>query len=157
MQNIIKKINKKINLCLKNSINNNIIINLYLDIGKILSQQDISYQNWFEIEDGIRKEFGLMVCFSRKNLNQMVKLYMYSIDSIEKKYILTDIDWNTYLYIFRMKKWKEYILVALQNKLNRREMEYYVKTGKIKKINQNYIDPSFEELQELQNKLNKNK
>ena len=153
MQKIIEKIIQKTYFCLNKTINNEDIINLYLEIGEILSKDDISYQNWFEIEDGIRKEFGVMVCFSRKNLNLMKKFYLYSK---EINYSLYELDWNTYLFLLKMKKYKEYIEIALKNHLNKREVEYYLKNGQIKKIRKNYIDPSLEELQDLQNKLNKN-
>lgn len=154
MKKSIENINKHIDILLNNKISNQNIISLYIKIGEILSKIDkITYKNWFEIEDGIRKKYGLMICFSRKNLQKILKFYKYSLTT--NLYLLNN-DWNTYLYILRYKNYNQLIKIAVNNKLNKREMEYYIKNKEIKKIKQTYIDPSLEELQKLKDNLVKN-
>lgn len=154
MKKISDKIIKEIDLFLKNEINNNNIINLYLKVGEILSTlSNITYTNWFEIENDIRKQFGLMICFSRKNLNYMLKFYQYSLNTKENLY---NIDWNTYLFILKHKDYKDLMMITLKENLNKRELEYYIKNNNIKRIPKQYIDPSFDELTKLQDYLNKN-
>lgn len=154
MKKISDKIIKEIDIFLKNEINNNNIINLYLKVGEILSTlSNITYTNWFEIENDIRKQFGLMICFSRKNLNYMLKFYQYSLNTKENLY---NIDWNTYLFILKHKDYKDLMMITLKENLNKRELEYYIKNNNIKRIPKQYIDPSFDELTKLQDYLNKN-
>lgn len=89
---------------LDKDLNNIELLNMYYEIGKTISENEI---NILDLEIYLKSIFGLVISFSRRNLRNMIKLY--------KKYSKNDLinleqyKWIQIIEILNNKKVNEYI------------------------------------------------
>lgn len=142
---------KKIKNFLEEKINTKKVIELFYDIGKILDENHFSYYQIAILDMEIRKQYGLIISLSKKNLIKIVKFYQLSknipIETLNK------VDWNSYLILINKKNYEELISLYIKNKMNKRELEYYLKTNKKMKITMKYKDPATDEFIKLKQNI----
>lgn len=148
-----EKINQRIKLFLNDEITSSKVIELFYDIGKLLNDDKFNYYRISALDNFLRKEYGLIICFSKKNLIKILKFYQLCSNISKEK--LPKIDWNSYLFIINKKNYTELIDICINHNMNKRELEYYIKTNKFLKITMNYNDPATDELLKLQENINK--
>lgn len=130
--NYIKQIQKLIEDTLKNEITNSNLIELYYQIRKILIQT--KNKNLMELEMELKKEYGIIIGFSRRNFINMMKFYeFYKKDNLS---LLKTIPWKNHLVILRQKD-KNLLNICIDYSLNIEELEHYIKTKEVKRINSN--------------------
>ena len=125
MEEILKKINKiledkKDYLYVKEEI-----IVVYFMIGKYLDKKN--YNAVYQVEDILRKKYGLLIGFSRRNLNNIIKFY-----SIYKNYdinIIKKISWNLHLIIMKQKNKDELLEYCLKYNLTKNDLNKIIKKG----------------------------
>jgi len=132
---------------LKEDITCDKVVQLFYEIGNILIENEVNYHTLFKVEDLLTNRYGKTISFSRKNLNTMI-LFSKTYDALNK---ITKIDWNTHLFVLKRKNKEELLDIIIQNKLNKRELEYYLKYNKVKRIEMNYEDPATSELKRIKN------
>lgn len=149
--NMNNEIMKKIDQFLSKKIDMGKVIELFYEIGKVLNDHHFSYYQISLLDMEIRKKYGLIISLSKKNLIKVVKFYQISQNiPIE---VLKKIDWNSYLILINKKNYEELIKIYIQNKMNKRELEYYLKTNKQIKITMKYKDPATDEFLKLQQSI----
>ncbi len=125
MEEILNKINKiledkKDYLYVKEEI-----IVVYFMIGKYLDKKN--YNAVYQVEDILRKKYGLLIGFSRRNLNNIIKFY-----SIYKNYdinIIKKISWNLHLIIMKQKNKDELLEYCLKYNLTKNDLNKIIKKG----------------------------
>lgn len=146
-----EQINNEIRLFLNNHIKSKDVINLFYKIGEILNNNKANYYRIILLDSYLRKKYGLIISLSKKNLIKIKKFYNICKDiDLEK---LNKVDWNSYLLILNKENYKELIDMYINEKLNKRELEYYIRTGKKLHITMNYMDPATEEFIKLQESI----
>ena len=126
-------------------------INLFYKIGEILTENKANYYQLILLDSYLRKKYGLVISLSKKNLIKIQKFYKISKNININK--LNKIDWNSYLIILNKENYEELIDMCIEEKLNKRELEYYIKTGKKIHITMRYNDPATDEFLKLQESL----
>ena len=149
-----EQINKEIEMFLKQKISSKEVINLFYKIGEILTNNKANYYHLLVLDSYLRKKYGLVISLSKKNLIRIQKFYKLCKDININ--ILNKVDWNSYLIIINKENYKELIDIYIKEKLNKRELEYYIKTGKKLHITMRYTDPATSEFLKLQENLIKN-
>lgn len=103
------------------------IVNIYYILGKYLNENKKSYNLIYEVEDILRKKYGLLIGFTRRNLNNMVKFYKiyqnYDINKLKK------ISWDLHLIIMKQTNKKELINYCLKYNLNKESLNKIIKNG----------------------------
>ena len=146
-----EQINKEIELFLNKKIKTKDVINLFYKIGEILTTNKASYYQLLVLDSYLRKNYGLIISLSKKNLLKIQKFYKISKDiGLDK---LNKIDWNSYLIILNKENYSDLIDMCIKEKMNKRELEYYIKTGKKIHITMHYNDPATDEFLKLQESL----
>ena len=116
---------KQIEQLLEKKITTGKVIELFYNIGKILDENHYNYYQLAKLDILIRQKYGLMISLSRKNLMKIIKFYQISKEIPLKK--LQKIDWNSYLLLINKSNYEELIDIFIENKMNKRELEYYIK------------------------------
>ena len=101
------------------------IIVVYFMIGKYLDKKN--YNAVYQVEDILRKKYGLLIGFSRRNLNNIIKFY-----SIYKNYdinIIKKISWNLHLIIMKQKNKDELLEYCLKYNLTKNDLNKIIKKG----------------------------
>ena len=142
---------KQIEQLLEKKITTGKVIELYYNIGKILDENHYNYYQLAKLDILIRQKYGLMISLSRKNLMKIIKFYQISKEIPLKK--LQKIDWNSYLLLINKSNYEELIDIFIENKMNKRELEYYIKTGKMMNICMKYKDPATNEFLKVQQSI----
>lgn len=103
------------------------IVNIYYILGKYLNENKKSYNLIYEVEDILRKKYGLLIGFTRRNLNNMVKFYKiyqnYDINKLKK------ISWDLHLIIMKQTNKKELINYCLKYNLDKENLNKIIKNG----------------------------
>lgn len=146
-----EQINNEIELFLSKKIKQEDVINLFYKIGEILTKNKANYYQLILLDSYLRKKYGLVISLSKKNLIKIQKFYKISKNININK--LNKIDWNSYLIILNKENYEELIDMCNEEKLNKRELEYYIKTGKKIHITMRYNDPATDEFLKLQESL----
>lgn len=141
----------QINQFLSAKINTPKVIELFYNIGKTLEENHYNYYQISVLDIEIRKKYGLIISLSKKNLIKIIKFYQISKHIPLKT--LKQVDWNSYLILINKKNYEELINLYIKHKMNKRELEYYLKTGKHIKISMKYKDPATDELIKLQQNI----
>lgn len=103
------------------------IVNIYYILGKYLNENKKSYNLIYEAEDTLRKKYGLLIGFTRRNLNNMVKFYkIYQNYDIN---ILKKISWDLHLIIMKQTNKKELINYCLKYNLDKENLNKIIKNG----------------------------
>lgn len=103
------------------------IVNIYYILGKYLNENKKSYNLIYEVEDILRKKYGLLIGFTRRNLNNMVKFYkIYQNYDIN---ILKKISWDLHLIIMKQTNKKELINYCLKYNLDKENLNKIIKNG----------------------------
>lgn len=116
---ILNIINEEIR---KNKIN---IVELYWKMGKVLTYQNYSYKEIIKLERFLQTHYGIMVGFSRRNLNNIKKFY----NTYDEKMLslLKKVDWYKHLWIMRNgNDEKEFLLQCAS--------EYYLEIEDLKQL-----------------------
>lgn len=142
---------KQIEQLLEKKITTGKVIELFYNIGKILDENHYNYYQLAKLDILIRQKYGLMISLSRKNLMKIIKFYQISKEIPLKK--LQKIDWNSYLLLINKSNYEELIDIFIENKMNKREIEYYIKTGKMMNICMKYKDPATNEFLKVQQSI----
>mgnify|MGYP004574879941 CR=1 FL=1 len=142
---------KQIEQLLEKKITTGKVIELFYNIGKILDENHYNYYQLAKLDILIRQKYGLMISLSRKNLMKIIKFYQISKEIPLKK--LQKIDWNSYLLLINKSNYEELIDIFIENKMNKRELEYYIKTGKMMNICMKYKDPATNEFLKVQQSI----
>ena len=142
---------KQIEQLLEKKITTGKVIELFYNIGKILDENHYNYYQLAKLDILIRQKYGLMISLSRKNLMKIIKFYQISKEIPLKK--LQKIDWNSYLLLINKYNYEELIDIFIENKMNKRELEYYIKTGKMMNICMKYKDPATNEFLKVQQSI----
>lgn len=142
---------KQIEQLLEKKITTGKVIELFYNIGKILDENHYNYYQLAKLDILIRQKYGLMISLSRKNLMKIIKFYQISKKIPLKK--LQKIDWNSYLLLINKSNYEELIDIFIENKMNKRELEYYIKTGKMMNICMKYKDPATNEFLKVQQSI----
>ncbi len=142
---------KQIEQLLEKKITTGKVIELFYNIGKILDENHYNYYQLAKLDVLIRQKYGLMISLSRKNLMKIIKFYQISKEIPLKK--LQKIDWNSYLLLINKSNYEELIDIFIENKMNKRELEYYIKTGKMMNICMKYKDPATNEFLKVQQSI----
>lgn len=142
---------KQIEQLLGKKITTGKVIELFYNIGKILDENHYNYYQLAKLDILIRQKYGLMISLSRKNLMKIIKFYQISKEIPLKK--LQKIDWNSYLLLINKSNYEELIDIFIENKMNKRELEYYIKTGKMMNICMKYKDPATNEFLKVQQSI----
>lgn len=142
---------KQIDQLLEKKISTGKVIELFYNIGKILDENHYNYYQLAKLDILIRQKYGLMISLSRKNLMKIIKFYQISKEIPLKK--LQKIDWNSYLLLINKSNYEELIDIFIENKMNKRELEYYIKTGKMMNICMKYKDPATNEFLKVQQSI----
>ena len=142
---------KQIEQLLEKKITTGKVIELFYNIGKILDENHYNYYQLAKLDILIRQKYGLMISLSRKNLMKIIKFYQISKEIPLKK--LQKIDWNSYLLLINKSNYEELIDIFIKNKMNKRELEYYIKTGKMMDIYMKYKDPATNEFLKVQQSI----
>ncbi len=142
---------KQIEQLLEKKITTGKVIELFYNIGKILDENHYNYYQLAKLDILIRQKYGLMISLSRKNLMKIIKFYQISKEIPLKK--LQKIDWNSYLLLINKSNYEELIDIFIENKMNKRELEYYIKTGKMMDICMKYKDPATNEFLKVQQSI----
>ncbi len=142
---------KQIEQLLEKKITTGKVIELFYNIGKILDENHYNYYQLAKLDILIRQKYGLMISLSRKNLMKIIKFYQISKEIPLKK--LQKIDWNSYLFLINKSNYEELIDIFIENKMNKRELEYYIKTGKMMDICMKYKDPATNEFLKVQQSI----
>lgn len=146
-----EQISKEIELFLSKKIKSKEVINLFYKIGEILTLNNANYYQLILLDSYLRKKYGLVISLSKKNLLKIQKFYKISNNIDINK--LNKIDWNSYLIILNKENYIDLINMCIKEKLNKRELEYYIKTGKKIHITMHYNDPATDEFLKLQENL----
>lgn len=135
---------------LKKEITNNSFIEMYFNIGKILS--DKNYKEFQLLELYLKNKYGIVIGFTKRNLNNMKHFYNF-YKNIDLNYI-NNISWKTHLLIINK---KDISLLNIVNnyRLNKSELEYYLNTNEIIKKNIYEVDDMLIEFINLKNTLDK--
>lgn len=133
MEEIIKKIDNIIeNECDYKYIKEEIVLIYYL-LGEYLLKNKKSYNLIYEVEDILRKKYGLLIGFTRRNLNNMVKFYnLYQDKNIDK---LKKISWDLHLIIMKQSNKEELIDYCLKYNVSKNSLNKIIKNG----FNKKYI------------------
>ena len=148
-----EEVRSEIEKLLKQEITEAKVVQLFYYIGKILQQNTVTYYELSILDSYLRDQYGMLISLSKKNLIRMMKFYQMSYTIPLSK--LSKIDWNCYILLINKKDYTTLIQVCSQHHLNKRELENYLKTGRISKIAMHYKDPATEEFLKLQINLNK--
>ena len=104
------------------------LVEIYYDIGKYLyNNKNKSYKIIYDTEQLLRNKYGLLVGFSRRNLNNMLKFYeTYSSYDIKK---LREINWNNHLIIMKQNNKDELINYCLKYNIDKENLKKIIKSG----------------------------
>lgn len=123
MDSIIKQINELLNEEDYDKISSK-IIEIYYNIGKYILNE---HKNIYEIEDILREKYGLLIGFTRRNLNNMLKFYkIYSKYDINK---LKKIPWNLHLIIMKQEEKEKLINYCLNYNISKENLNKIIKNG----------------------------
>lgn len=123
MDSIIKQINELLNEEDYDKISSK-IIEIYYNIGKYILNE---HKNIYEIEDILREKYGLLIGFTRRNLNNMLKFYKtYSKYDINK---LKKIPWNLHLIIMKQEEKEKLINYCLNYNISKENLNKIIKNG----------------------------
>lgn len=132
------------------------VIDLYWKIGKELNEQKYNYNELIKLERFIQMHYGVMVGFSRRNLNNIKKFY----NTYDEKIIplLKKVDWYKHLWIMRNgNDEKEFLLqCASTYYLEIEDLKQILKDKDIsryKKLEKPNNDEMLKELINLKNKI----
>ncbi|MBE6159865.1 MAG: DUF1016 domain-containing protein [Lactobacillales bacterium] len=133
MEEIIKKIDNIIENKYDYKYIKEEIVLIYYLLGKYLYNNKKSYNLIYEVEDILRKKYGLLIGFTRRNLNNMVKFYsLYQNENINK---LKNISWDLHLIIMKQNNKKELIKYCLKYNIDKKSLNKIIKNG----FNEKYI------------------
>ncbi|MBP3461013.1 MAG: hypothetical protein J6K21_01190 [Bacilli bacterium] len=100
------------------------LIELYYNIGEYIYKKN---KNIYEIEDILRNNYGLLIGFTRRNLNNMLRFYkVYNNYDINK---LKRIEWNLHLIIMKQENKDELINYCLKYNINKDNLNKIIKNG----------------------------
>ena len=135
MDTIIKMIDNLINRKEYKIIQEDIIV-IYYEIGKYITINNI---NMYSVEDILRKKYGLLIGFTKRNIKNMIKFY-----NLYKNYdinILKKISWDNHLIIMKYKNKDELIDYCLNYNIDKNNLKKIIKNGFNKKyINNSYLE-----------------
>ena len=100
------------------------IVILYFNLGKYIYNNKC---NIYQIEDILRKKYGLLIGFTRRNLMNMSKFY-----SIYKNYdinILKLISWDNHLIIMKQQNKDELLNYCLKYSIDKNNLRKIIKNG----------------------------
>lgn len=133
MEEIIKKIDNIIDNKYDYKYIKEEIVLIYYLLGKYLYDNKKSYHLVYEVEDILRKKYGLLIGFTRRNLNNMVKFYdLYQNNNINK---LKKISWDLHLIIMKQNNKEELINYCLKYNIDKKILNKIIKNG----FNEKYI------------------
>lgn len=108
-------------------IQENIII-IYYEIGKYIVENNY---NIFNIEDNLRKRYGLIIGFTKRNIKNMIKFYnLYKEENVDK---LKKISWDNHLLIMKCDNKKELINYCVMYNIDKYSLKKIIKYGFDKK------------------------
>lgn len=123
-------------------INNEKQIAMYYEIGSFIKQNKLNVKN---IDLFLKDKYGIVIAFTDRNLNNMVKFSRYDKKQLEK---LKKITWKNILLI--MKNSDELIDICLEYKPTKQQLEEYINHHKkLKKNDIIELDDTLEELMNL--------
>lgn len=103
------------------------IVRIYYMLGKYLKENKKSYNLIYEVENILRKKYGLLIGFTRRNLNNMVKFYeLYQNYDINK---LKKISWDLHLTIMKQDNKNELINYCLKYNIDKVNLNKIIKNG----------------------------
>ena len=124
-----------------NNINNEKQIQMFYEIGNIIRSNNI---NVIELSLYLKKQYGVVIAFTDRNLNNMIKFSNYDKSLLNK---LKQITWKNILLI--MKNNQDLIDICIKYKPTKKELEDYI--NKDKKLKKNDIIELDDMLEELKN------
>lgn len=131
MEEIINKIDKIIKNKYDYKYIKEEIIIIYYMLGKYLKENKKSYKLIYEVEEKLRKKYGLLIGFTRRNLNNMVKFYnLYQDKNINE---LKKISWDLHLIIMKQINKEELISYCLKYNIDKNNLNKIIKNGFDKK------------------------
>jgi len=140
------EIHKIIKNNLNKNINNELLISMYYQIGLTIKNKNI---NTKELELFLKSKYGLLITFSQRNLNNMLKFSEYSEKQLKK---LQKITWKNILVI--MKYDDSLIDICIKYNPTKLELENYIKQNKTLKYNENIeLDDTLEEIKKLKKNM----
>jgi len=140
------EIHKIIKNNLNKNINNELLISMYYQIGLTIKNKNI---NTKELELFLKSKYGLLITFSQRNLNNMLKFSEYSEKQLKK---LQKITWKNILVI--MKYDDSLIDICIKYNPTKLELEKYIKQNKTIKYNENIeLDDTLEEIKKLKKNM----
>lgn len=139
MEEIIKKIDCVIDNKYDYKYIKEEIVLIYYLLGKYLYNNKKSYNLIYEVEDILRKKYGLLIGFTRRNLNNMIKFYnLYQNKNIEE---LKKISWDLHLIIMKQKNKEELIDYCIKYNIDKKSLNKIIKNGfKEKYISNNIFE-----------------
>lgn len=129
MDKIIKKIDNLINDNLKYNELYPKLIEIYFEIGSYLfnNKNKFNYKIIYDTEQKLRNRYGLLIGFSRRNLNNMIKFYEtyhdYNIDILKK------INWDKHLIIMKQQNKNELMEYCINYNITNNNLRKIIKNG----------------------------
>ena len=137
MDNIDKTINKYID-----NIDNDKQIMMYYQLGNIIKEKKLNIRT---VALYLKEKYGIVIAFTDRNLNNMVKFSNYTKEDLTK---LKKITWKNILVI--MKHSDDLIDICLEYKPTKQQLEDYINHNKnLKKNDIIELDDTLEELMNL--------
>ena len=100
------------------------IVEIYYEIGKYIIEENY---NIFKMEDNLRKEYGLLIGFTRRNIKNMIKFYKtykdYDINVLKK------IPWDNHLIILKTNNKDELLNYCLKYNIDKYDLKKILKKG----------------------------
>lgn len=162
MKKYFAEIEKMINNKLESeNINNYELIDLYLQIGKIISLNKLNYKEIVMLERYLQSKYGIVIGFTRRNLIN-IKNFYNTYNNCQIKSLLKKVNWYKHLWIMRNGKDQKERLIEICSKYNLQtsDLRNILKNKDLKEyknleINDNNNDEMVKELISLQNRMQK--
>lgn len=126
MEEVLKKIDKLFKIEKDYLKISELLIDIYYSIGKYICN-DNNYKVIYEIEEILRNRYGLIIGFTRRNLNNMYKFYKtyknYDVNKLKK------IEWDIHLIILKQDNKEELIDYCLNYNIDKNNLKKIIKRG----------------------------
>lgn len=114
-------VEKLISNSLENEINNESLIRLYFDIGRVLQDK----KDLYSLELYLKNKYGIVIGFTSRNFKNMILFYEFYNDVDFKQ--LVNIAWKNHMEILKTNNKMKFISICNKYNLDKNQLLIYIK------------------------------